>query len=468
MKKCTALLIAAAMLLALWGCGKEATPTDESPEFLVGFGRADITPTDTGLPLGGYGQTDSRLHTNVLDPLYVSAVAVTGTNGETILLMSVDLINSSRHQAIRQQISQELDVPYENILFSATHTHSAPDQSNSKCAAYVTTMQLQAVEAAKQALEDRAPATVSIGRTETDGVNFIRHYIMNDGTYAGANFGDFSSGIKGHAEENDPQVQLIKFTRKDKKNIIMANYQGHPLVTSGLTVPDLSADVVGAARMRIEFQTKDHFIFFLGASGNVNMGTRLPNPANPEDYNYFGEQLASVIVTALDTMTPVETGEVHTLQQTCMGQVNREMEDRLGDALRVRDYYNATDRDTGNKMARELGFSSVYHASGIVSRSGIPEDELPIDLSVFSFGDICFTAAPYEMFAAHGMQIKEESPYTMTFVATCANGAMGYLPTEFAFEFGCYESHTSRFTADTGTKCAETFLSMLDTMKTGN
>ena len=141
------------------------------------------------------------------------------------------------------------------------------------------------------------------------------------------------------------------------------------------------------------------------------------------------------------------------------------MEDRLSDAIRVWDYYNDTDRDTGNILARELGFSSVYHAYGIINRSGIMEDELPIELAVFAFGDISFTVAPYEMFAAHGMQIKENTPYKMTFVSTCANGGEGYLPTEFAFEFGCYESHTTRFTGDTGTKCAETFISMLEQLK---
>ena len=202
MKKLTAFMLATTMLLGLCGCqGNSEEP--QQAEFSVGFGRVDITPNDLGLPLGGYGQTDKRLHTNVLDPLYVSAVAITGTNGETLMLMSIDLSRSSMHDAVRKLINQELGIPYENIMLCATHTHSAPDPGNSKCASYIPSVQMQAVQAAKQALEDRAPATISIGRTETEGVNFIRHYVMNDGTFAGANFGSFTSGIKGYAEDND-------------------------------------------------------------------------------------------------------------------------------------------------------------------------------------------------------------------------------------------------------------------------
>jgi len=471
MKRTISLLLVIVLCMSLCACQKTENPApqQQTAEFKVGYGRVDITPKDLGAPIGGWGPTDLRLHTTVLDNLYASCVAVTGTNGETLLLMSVDLVNSYAHDTIRKDIEKELGIPYENIMWAATHTHSGPDTFHAKNANYMAQVYRDAVKAAKMALEDQAPATISIGTTEVEGLNFIRHYKMNDGSYAGANFGSWSSGIKGHAAENDASVQIIKFTRaaEDKKDIIMVNGQGHPLLTAGELIPDISADVVGSARMQVEYQTKAHFIFFLGASGDVNMGTRLPTGtrANQEDYNEFGKLLADGIIASLDSLEPAAAGDVRSYHQTYMGQVNRQMEDRLEDALKVQMYYNGEDRDYANQLALELGFSSMYHANGIVTRSQIPEDELPIELNVFSFGDISFVSAPYEMFAAHGMKIKEETPYKMTFVSTCSNGSIGYLPTEFAFEFGCYESHTTRFTGDTGTKCAETFIQMLQTMK---
>lgn len=470
MKRFISLMLALVLTLGLCACQKEDAPAPVQQavsEFKVGYGRVDITPTELGLPMAGYGQTEKRLHTKVLDSLYASAVAITGTNGETIILMCVDLINSTQHNAIRKQIQQDLGIPYENVMWASTHTHSAPDQSSSQCGGFVTSLCSKAVQAAKLALEDQAAATISIARTETENLNFVRHYEMNDGTFGGDNFGDYSSGIKGHAEENDPGMQIIKFTRpaEDKKDIIMVNWQGHPCMTGGVDKLDMSADYIGSTRQQFEFQTKAYFIYFLGASGNQNVKSYITGETRTYDYQEQGKFLTEYIMTALENTTEVPVGEVHSTKQTYMATVNREMEDRLDDAIKIRDLYNETDRDTGNALAKKLGFSSVYHANGVISRSGISEDYLPINLTAFAFSDISFVAAPYEMFAAHGTQIKEGTPYAMTFVATCGNGATCYLPTEKAFAYGCYESHTGTYVADTGTKCAETFIAMMESMK---
>lgn len=470
MKKIISLVLAMVLVLGLCACKKEEAPVPQqqaAAEFKVGFGRVDITPKDLGSPMGGYGQTDKRLHENVLDPLYLSAVAITGTNGETIVLMSVDLINSGIHDGIREQIEQKLGIPYDNILYAATHTHSAPDQGNSKNKDYVGSLYTHAIKAVELALADQAPATISIARTETENLNFVRHYLMNDGTYAGDNFGVADSGYKAHAEEGDAEMQIIKFTRtaEDRKDIVMVNWQGHPCMTGGVSKLDMSADYIGSTRQQFEFQTKSHFIYFLGASGNQNVKSYISGETRTYDYQEQGKFLTEYLVAAMENMTDIPVGEVHSIKQTYMATVNREMEDRLDDAIKIRDLYNATDRATGNKLAHELGFSSVYHASGVISRSGIAEDELPINLTAFAFADLCIVGAPYEMFAKHGVQIKEGTPYSMAFVATCGNGATCYLPTEFAFEYGCYESHTSKFVGTTGTECAKTFISMMETMK---
>ena len=65
------------------------------------------------------------------------------------------------------------------------------------------------------------------------------------------------------------------------------------------------------------------------------------------------------------------------------------------------------------------------------------------------------------MFAAHGTYIKENSPFPMTFVVSCCNGANSYLPTIQAYNYGCYESHNSNFVPGTGEELAEKFVSLL-------
>ena len=58
-------------------------------EFLVGFGRVDITPREP-LPLMGYGNTMRRISANVLDPLYATCVAVSDGEGGLVLVLGVD------------------------------------------------------------------------------------------------------------------------------------------------------------------------------------------------------------------------------------------------------------------------------------------------------------------------------------------------------------------------------------------
>jgi len=469
MKKIFSLLLALILTLGLCACQKETAPAPQQAQpavFQVGYGRMDITPASLGLPMGGYGQTEKRKHDEVLDPLMVSAVAITGTNGETIILMSVDLINSSQHDAIRKRIESELGVPYDHIMLAATHTHSAPDQTNKACGAFLGTYHNRAVEAARLALEDRSPAEIYIGSTETERMNFVRHYLMNDGTYYGSNFGSAVSGYKEHAETGDHEMQVIKFVRaaEDKKDIVMVNSQGHPCFTGGVNELKMSADYIGSTRMQYEFQTGTHFIYFLGASGNQNTGSLITGESLTRDYQEYATYMCQYINKCLENAEKVDGSIVKTTQQTLMAEVNREMEDRLSDAVQVQALYQATDRATGNKLAQELGFSSVYHANGIINRSNIMEDELPIVLTTYAFGDVSFTASPYEMFADHSRYVKENTPYKMTFISTCTNGNNGYLPTEKAFAYGCYESHTSKYVGTTGRRCAETLVEMLNQM----
>ena len=119
-----------ALLLLLPGCATKNETQETKQTFQVGFGRTDITPEDS-VPLAGYGNTSKRMSTTLLDYLYASCLAITDPEGETVLLYSQDLVNSSQTETVRQAVSQATGVPEDHIMIAATHTHSAPDQSSS-------------------------------------------------------------------------------------------------------------------------------------------------------------------------------------------------------------------------------------------------------------------------------------------------------------------------------------------------
>ena len=96
MKKILCLLFAAIMVLSITACG--GSPTTKEPEtktpgnVSVGFGRVDITPplgtVITGMGNAGVGE---RKAVGVLKELYLTCIAVTDTNDNTILLFTVDI-----------------------------------------------------------------------------------------------------------------------------------------------------------------------------------------------------------------------------------------------------------------------------------------------------------------------------------------------------------------------------------------
>ena len=465
MKKLLSLTLTVLLVLSLCACGGESDKgekTEKGGTFLVGYGRADMTP-NIPMPLGGYGQSSKRIHTEVEEPLMTTCVAITDANGETLLLFSMDVINSSVAVKHRAEIERQTGVPQDHMLLSATHTHSAPDQGNKQAGAFIALLQAALVESAKAAMADRSEAEIYVGSTKTENLNFIRHYKMQDGSYYGNNFGSTKSGFVDHAAPNDPELQVIKFARaaEDRKDIIMANWQAHPCKTSGIDKTVLSADFVGSTRRYVELQTKQHFIYFTGAAGNHNAKTELPGEKQaPTDNQEFGVALGTDVLEAMENMTKLEPGLVNAKEYTYTGKIDHSREYLLSEAQEVKALYDATDRATGNKLARQYGITSVYEAGAIIRKSGEGETR---DMTIIaaSVGPLAFAGAPYEMFAAHGMYIKEKSPADMTFVLTCCNGANGYLPTKEAFDYICYESTTGHYVGEAGDELAEHYVRLI-------
>ena len=428
----------------------------------VGFGRIEITP-QASVPLGGYGNTDKRKSQQVLDPLMATCVAITDENLQTLLLISLDLGNSSDVIKIRELVAQATGIPEDHIMVAATHTHSAPDlySKDENTLAWKDYYTPRVAMAAEAAMEDRSAAKIYFGKTETKGMNFVRHYLLSDGSYGGDNFGDFKQNtIVDHAAPNDPGMQVIRFVRDSAKDIVMVNWQAHPTVTGGILKTDLSADFIGSTRSFIEDTTGDLFIYFTGAAGNQNYKSRIPGETPTDDNTEYGKLLGAYVLEAQECMDQVKDSRIKSIQMTFSGQIDHTMEEKLEQAKEVRQLFLKEGRVAGNQLARQYGFSSVYHAGAVVRRSSW-EKTRNMELNAYSIGEISFIAAPYEMFAAHGAYIKENTPFPMTFVVSCCNGANSYLPTTAAYDYGCYESHNGNFVRGTGDTLAETFVSML-------
>ena len=65
------------------------------------------------------------------------------------------------------------------------------------------------------------------------------------------------------------------------------------------------------------------------------------------------------------------------------------------------------------------------------------------------------------MLDTNGMEVKQGSPFKMTFMCAYTNGSNGYIPSTFAFSRGGYEVDTTYFVQGTGEALAQELVRLL-------
>ena len=447
-----------------------------SVQMKAGFARVNITP-EFSVPLGGYGDEERRMSQVNLDPLYATCVAI--SDGENkILFYHLDLTGCKSEVAnyCKAEIEKAHGIPQQNIFFTATHTHSAPALSCEvdSIKKYIEqVLQPGILAAAGPALEDLEEAELYVGSGETDGLNFVRRYLLSDGTYGGDNFGDFKKNdILGHETKADPTMQVVRWKRKTKKDILMVNWQAHPHRTGGFRKFELSSDVIEHFRLNVEKSAKYLFAFYQGCAGNLNTHSRLAaentyrTPGYYEDgnkaYKAHGACLAATCFDIVENkMRPVKAGKIHTVEKVFEGPVNHTWDHKVDDARRVRELWNAGKSDEARALALELGFNSVYHCTAVINRSTMPET-FSYKIYAACMGDFAFSATPNEPYDTTGIYLKNSSPFEMTFVCGYTNAhGCGYMPTTKAFAHGGYGCDTCRFPSGTAEKLADEMLGLL-------
>ena len=321
MKKFLCVFLTLTIALSLLACGgsgaADATEGARTAAGLqIGFGREKIMPADN-ITLGGSG-THDRVSEGYLDFLYTTCIAITDEAGNTVLLVTNDLLNSRKEYSdpAKGRVSQATGIPVENIMMAATHTHAAPAMGNLSldgAAAYQEVVLTGCTNAAQAALADRAPAEIFAGTTDAKGLAFSRHYTMGDGTVKK----DLASTDipMGHPDEPDDDVQIVKFDRgEDKKDVILMTFGVHPTFNGQATKKMISADFPGPTRDYVEAQTGALVAYFTSAAGNQVGDSKVTSERHGMEYKDYGKALGQVVVDALSGLTALESGAVKLTQ----------------------------------------------------------------------------------------------------------------------------------------------------------
>ena len=413
MKRLLSLLICLIMLLCLWGCsGSQAEQLPQT--FSVGYAKVDITPSGS-VPLSGMGDDASRLSTKVLDRLYATCVAFRDANGFTVLMFNLDLINTEVEitAEVRQLVSEATGVPVSQVMMAASHTHSGVSHNiiqNPALLKHKEEYRERCVQAAKDAIADLKPAQMYGAFSRPEGLNYVRHYVLKDGTYQAYKLGELPEGtVYGHLWKADNLLQLVKFTREGGKDVVLMNWQAHYAGANSVDYNGISADYPGIMREEVETQLDCHAAFILGGAGNLTSNSRVYGDMG---YVEKGKALAAEAVKAAERFVPLETGPIQ-----------------------MQEYKMVVEGNARENMLYAMGF-----------------------------GDFGMVFAPWEIFDTNAIAVREDSGYLYTFYSSVANGAgwNGYLATEFSFSYYCYEAETAYYPMGTAEKVQAKLTEMIN------
>ena len=476
MKKMIAMILLTALTIGLIACAPQDTTETQSAlagdgTFCVGYAEKLINPIEP-MPLSGYGNTSTRISQNITDDLFARCTALRDADGNTMLIFTLDMCTVNDH--IREcvpHVSNATGVASTNIWINVSHTHSAPDMGNGTESAvprYNEYFKNQLIAAATEAVADLKTAKMYYGTVETEGLSWIRHFLMDDGSYGGDSFGDWDNHYAlEHTAEPDTTMHILKFTREGGKDVVLTNWRVHPGLTAGSGFGvDASSDVIGPYRDVLEDMTDSHVMYLQGHAGNTNPGSRIASEVLYEDYKEYGALLAGFAYEGMQNMVEVEVGEVKNTQYVVTAEVNHSDDHRLLEAKSINTIWRTTnDRARCIEMGKPYGIRSPYHAGAIVARAAMDKTD-DITIYALSIGEnVGMTAGPAELFDRNSMAIEEASPYEYTLCLAYTNDHKLYIPADYVFEYGSYETDTTRYVRGTAEQIERAMLEMLNQLK---
>lgn len=383
-----------------------------------------------------YGYNDNTYSTSCHDPLEIKALALRSGDAAPVLMMSFALADfgTASCTQTRQAVASACGVPFENIIASSTHTHSAPNCAGQAGWGDVDRPYLEnvlipgAVKAAKEALSALRPAEFAVVCGESEiGVN--RREISEDGI---SHFGQNVWGCQ------DKTMTVIRFRDTETKEGIfqLIHYGCHG--TAAGNNHEISRDWIGIMTDRMGIETGIPTGFWNGCVGDI--GPRIANGQTTGDIRHVEElgghaALDAIRIARQFAHVPFECAPV-TLHAEEIALPVRPLPSKET----VNAYMNTHDRD-GHYVNIDGLIHAYMCAAYDMYEAGetLPTEKL-LPVSVVTLGDaVSFCPTPYELFSEICLRVREYGPCRHNLALSLSNGYEAYLPSKDALCRGGYE-----------------------------
>lgn len=452
----------------------------------VGLAEVDITPP-AGFPMAGYYH--ERLAEGLIDPLKAKAI-VFRTEQTQAAWVVCDLIGISRDLclAIRKQAAEKTGIPLNQIVVSATHSHTAPDygkelyrhleglNADPLRAGYVDKLISGPANAIIQAHAAARPVVLECGSAiQETPVSFNRRFVMRDGsvrTWMNLQ----NPEVVRAAGPIDPEIGLlmVKSPESGKPLGVLSNFALHLDTVGGMK---WSADYPYFIEQTLKaaFGSDVLSLFGTGCCGDINHSD--PNRRERNKADFIGNSIGKSIQEQIGQLQSLKNPRLvvkHTVVQLPLQDATRDevaKSIQVVEAARRKEKVEFFEHVTAYKklMLDQFRHTSPFanteeHITWGLSRvwAGVGET-LPVDVTVICLGDdVAMVFLPGEVFVELGKAIKQGSPYRTTLVVELSNCVETiYIPNRAAYAGGSYEVTNSALQAGAGEMLVEAALVLL-------
>jgi len=400
----------------------------------LGTATSDITPP---LGVGIPGSFEARWAADIHDPLFAKAM-VFEAGGQHAALVVCDVICLLEQDTKRaKRRAQELtDIPADNIMISATHTHYGPATvtifNTERDEDYCDWMAGQIADAVRRAQLSLRSVVMGYSRVAIPEEVHNRRWYMKDGSVV-TNPGYLNPDRVRPAGPTDPELSLLAFmTPQGQPASALMNYALH--YVGGPYPNTITADYFGFATAALSGMLGTDFLAILanGVCGDINnCNFDKPEPEYPDPF-YQSRRVGNVVAT-----------EAFKAWQ------------------QIDQWANDIPVDVANEYPifrrRQLSLEQKQQMTKLLSESPQPDNsqwvyanehrrlaqeptQRPAHIQVLRLGDVAVVGLPGEMFVEIGLAIKRQSPFPCTMVVELANDWLGYIPTDQALDEGGYET----------------------------
>ena len=446
----------------------------------AGVAQLNITPS-VGYP--HYRNFGTAVH----DSLYVKAIVFRqGALAWAIAVCDLLWIERSLSSEVRMRVSEKTGIPFDNILITATHTHTGPayhpniyelndhlrkfdgtvEDAISKDR-YPTLLADRISQALTTAFDSAVPVRIRSYSDTLIDLSFNRRFIMQDGKVR-TNPGRGNREIVKTAGPVDPELNILRIEKQSDGALIavVSNFAVHSDTFGGTA---FSADYPGvlAKALAEKFGRNIVSIFLMGASGDINhLDVRKDGVVLTTEI--IGRRLAEKIGANLNQEGEGVRPRLDASAEFVYAPLQAYSEEEI---------QWAKDRQAPAKYG-ETGLFQLRRPMKIRSLERIRATEaipptintepwtLPVEVQVFKLSEeIAVVGLPGEIFAELGLSIKRISPFRTTLIVELTNSHIAYVPTQKAFTQGSYEVLNSRLAPGGGELMVQAAAMLLKELK---